>query len=50
MHVSDEKRIAVGKVFVKNGHKRSHVVLKEFRDILTIQIDKQFEEKLQSVE
>jgi hypothetical protein len=35
-YVSDEKRIVIGEVFVEDSHEWGHVILEEFRDILTI--------------
>jgi len=38
-YVSYEKRVHVSEIHVENGHEGSHVVFKEFRNVLTIQVD-----------
>ena len=38
-YVSYEKRVHVSEIHVENSHEGSHVVFKEFRNVLTIQVD-----------
>jgi hypothetical protein len=38
-YISGKEGIAVGEVFVEDGHERGHVVFEEFWDVLTVQVD-----------
>ena len=39
VYVGYEECVVVGEVFMKDFHERVHIILEEFRDILTVQVD-----------